>query len=65
MFLSVCQYSKWLRRERNGAYMHTKIKDKKSDSGYIYRTHITINGVTYYAKNYGKRAFKIPVSELR
>ena len=40
--------------------MHTKIKDKKSESGYIYRTHIT-----NYAKNYGKRAFRIPLSELR
>ena len=28
---------------------------------YIYRTKMTINGVTYYAKDYGKRAFKIPI----
>lgn len=45
--------------------MHSKQKTKKSEAGYIFRTHITINGVTYYAKNYGKRAFKIPVSDLK
>ena len=28
---------------------------------FIYRASITIKGVTYYARNYGKRAFRIPV----
>lgn len=28
---------------------------------YIFRPYITINGVRYYAKDYGKKAFKIPV----
>lgn len=28
---------------------------------YIYRASITINGITYYAKDYKKRAFRIPV----
>lgn len=28
---------------------------------YIYRASITIKGVKYYAKDYGKKAFKIPV----
>ena len=28
---------------------------------YIFRPHITIKSVTYYAKDYGKRAFKIPI----
>ena len=29
---------------------------------YIFRATITINGVKYYAKNYGKRAFKIYIN---
>ena len=29
--------------------------------GYIFRAKITINGVEYYAKNYGHKAFKIPI----
>lgn len=32
---------------------------------YVFRSSITINGVTYYAKNYGKKAFKIPVNKLK
>ncbi len=28
---------------------------------FIFRASFTKNGVTYYAKDYGKRAFKIPV----
>lgn len=28
---------------------------------YIFRTYITKNGVRYYAKDYGKKAFRIPV----
>jgi len=33
---------------------------KKGKSGkYILRASFTKNGVTYYAKDYGKRAFKI------
>ena len=28
---------------------------------YIWRASFTRNGVTYYAKNYGKKAFKIPI----
>ena len=31
--------------------------------GYIFRSRITINGITYYAKDYGKKAFKIPIFE--
>lgn len=30
-------------------------------TGYIFRASITINGVKYYAKDYGYRAFRIPV----
>lgn len=32
---------------------------------YVFRSSITINGVIYYAKNYGKKAFKIPVNKLK
>lgn len=28
---------------------------------YIYRSSITINGVKYHAKVYGKKAFRIPI----
>lgn len=30
---------------------------------YIFRTHVTIRGVTYYAKDYGWKAFRIPIYE--
>ncbi len=30
---------------------------------YIFRTHITIRGITYYVKDYGLRAFRIPIYE--
>jgi hypothetical protein len=33
----------------------------KAISHWIFRTHFTRNGVTYYARDYGKRAFRIPV----
>lgn len=32
------------------------------ENGYIYRASFTKNGVTYYARNYGKKAFKIKVN---
>ena len=32
---------------------------------YVFRTKITINGVEYYAKDYGKKAFKIPINRLK
>lgn len=31
-------------------------------NGYILRASFTKNGVTYFAKDYGKRAFRIPVN---
>lgn len=37
-------------------------EDRKVDH-YIFRPYITRNGVRYYAKNYGIKAFKIPVYE--
>ncbi len=30
-------------------------------TGYIFRASVTIKGVTYYARDYGHKAFKIPV----
>lgn len=38
----------------------TKLSNKKS--GYIFVTKFTKNGVTYYAKDYGKKAFRIPAN---
>lgn len=32
---------------------------------YIFRTSMTINGVTYYAKDYGKRAFRIDITSKK
>ena len=36
-------------------------KEDRKPAYYIFRTYITINGVRYYAKDYGKRAFRIPI----
>lgn len=30
---------------------------------YIFRTRVTIRGETYYAKDYGWKAFRIPIYE--
>lgn len=38
---------------------------KQNDATYIFRSKITINGITYYAKDYGKKAFRIPVSKAK
>ncbi|PRX20131.1 hypothetical protein BX659_13610 [Orenia metallireducens] len=42
--------------------MPSNKKDKDNKKQYIYRASMTINGTTYYAKNYGKKAFKIPIN---
>ena len=34
---------------------------KADATGYIFRASVTIKGVTYYARDYGHKAFKIPV----
>lgn len=34
---------------------------KKDEQKYIYRPYITVKGKKIYARNYGKKAFKIPV----
>jgi len=38
-----------------------KPKEGEKIVKYIWRASFTRNGVTYYAKNYGKKAFKIPI----
>ena len=30
---------------------------------YIFRPYITVNGVVHWARNHGKKAFKIPVDD--
>ena len=40
----------------------TTSSKKKSRGFYIFRASITVNGVTIYAKDRGKRAFKIWIS---
>jgi hypothetical protein len=38
--------------------------NNKSEVKYVFRPYITLpNGTTIYARNYGKRAFKIPIKE--
>ena len=47
------------RPERIGNDLMTK---KKTDNAYfIFRASITVDGKKIYAKDYGKRAFRIPV----
>jgi hypothetical protein len=41
--------------------MNTQKSKGKQVAYYIYRTKMTVNGVTLYAKDYGLRAFKIPI----
>lgn len=38
-----------------------KRKKEREAANYIFRASRTVNGVTYYAKDYGLKAFKIPV----
>ena len=33
----------------------------KKEQRYIFRPYITVKGVRIYAKQYGKKAFKIPI----
>ena len=37
----------------------------KNNRKIIFVTHYTRNGVTYYAKDYGKKAFPIPADSLK
>jgi len=38
-----------------------QIKDKRKPVGYIFRTWITRNGVKVWAKDYGLKAWRIPI----
>lgn len=38
-----------------------KAENARQPKYYIFRTSITKDGVKYYAKNYGKKAFRIPI----
>ena len=38
------------------------MKSKKKEKDYIFRATITIDGVVYKAKDYGKKAFKIKIT---
>ena len=35
----------------------------KKPSAYIFRTWITVNGVKLYAKDYGYKAWRIPITK--
>jgi hypothetical protein len=37
----------------------------KKNKNVIFVSHYTRNGVTYYAKDYGKKAFAIPADSLK
>ena len=37
------------------------MKYKSNSDNYIFVKHITRNGVTYYASDYGKKAFRIKI----
>ena len=41
--------------------MSTDARASKPVMYYIFRTKMTINGVTLYAKDYGLKAFRIPI----
>lgn len=43
--------------------MHTTKGRGNDDEKYIFRPYITRNGVTYWAKYYGLKAFRIPVDD--
>ncbi len=43
--------------------MENKIKAERKPIRYIFRATKTVNGVKYYAKDYGKKCFVIPIYE--
>ena len=48
---------------QNGEKMENKIKAERKPIRYIFRATKTVNGVKYYAKDYGKKCFVIPIYE--
>ena len=41
--------------------MNSEGRDSRPVAYYIFRTKITVNGVTLYARDYGLKAFRIPI----
>ena len=41
--------------------MSSEGRDSRPVAYYIFRTKMTVNGVTLYAKDYGLKAFRIPI----
>lgn len=41
--------------------MDSQSQDGRQVAYYIFRTKMTVNGVTLYAKDYGLKAFRIPI----
>lgn len=41
--------------------MDSRPQDGRQVTYYIFRTKMTVNGVTLYAKDYGIKAFRIPI----
>jgi len=41
--------------------MSSNGRNGRSVAYYIFRSKMTVNGVTLYAKDYGLRAFRIPI----
>jgi hypothetical protein len=41
--------------------MNTDMPKGKKVKYWIFRAQFTRNGITYYARDYGKKAFRIPV----
>lgn len=50
-------------RKGRNCSMHTTEGRGNDGEKYIFRPYITRNGVTYWAKNYGLKAFRIPVDD--
>lgn len=47
--------------QSKGAIPNIQRDPKRKPKYYIIRASMTINGVTYYARDYGKRGFLIPI----
>ena len=47
--------------EKGQRQMNTDGRDTRPVAYYIFRTKMTVHGVTLYAKDYGLKAFRIPI----
>lgn len=50
-------------RARKEKKMENKSKAERKPVRYLFRATKTVNGVKYYAKDYGKKCFVIPIYE--